>query len=70
MNRKLRIAYIIPNLFCYLMLIGLTIWVFINAEGLQAINRLSIYVMFMILLLLVSIIGSYRIWNWIKEGKL
>ncbi|OXS59539.1 hypothetical protein B1B00_11360 [Bacillus sp. DSM 27956] len=69
-NTKLRIIWIIPNVFCYFMLIGLSIWVAANNEGLQEIHRLSIYVIFMILLLLVSVFGSYRIWTWIKEGRM
>jgi hypothetical protein len=45
-------------------------WVVANGEGLQDINRLSIYVIFLILLFLVSVFGSFRIWRWIKEGKM
>jgi len=52
------------------MLIGLSIWVAANSEGLQEINRLTIYVLFMILLFLLSVFGSYRIWSWIKEGQM
>ncbi|QFF97831.1 hypothetical protein PB01_02825 [Psychrobacillus glaciei] len=69
-NTKLRIVWIIPNVFCYLMLFGLFLWVVANAEGLQGINRLSIYVIYMILFFLVSVFGSFRIWTWIKEGKI
>ncbi|MEK5207125.1 hypothetical protein [Psychrobacillus sp. FSL H8-0510] len=69
-NTKLRIAWIIPNVFCYLMLLGLSIWTVANSEGLEEINRLSLYVIFMLLLFLVSVYGSYRIWTWIKEGKI
>jgi hypothetical protein len=69
-NTKLRIAWIIPNVFGYLFLFGLSIWVVANFEGLQEINRLSIYVMFMSLLFLVSVFGSYSIWRWIKEGQM
>ncbi|MGE7924818.1 hypothetical protein ACQKND_16765 [Viridibacillus arvi] len=69
-NTKLRIAWIIPNVFCYLMLFGLSIWTVANGEGLQEINRLSLYVIFILLLFLVSVFGSYRIWKWIKEGKI
>ncbi|ALC85541.1 hypothetical protein AM499_06700 [Bacillus sp. FJAT-22090] len=69
-NTKLRIAWIIPNVFCYLMLFGLSIWTVANDEGLQEVNRLSLYVIFMLLLFLVSVFGSYRIWTWIKEGKI
>lgn len=52
------------------MLFGLSIWVVANGQGLQEINRLLIYVIFMISLFLVSLFGSYRIWSWIKEGKI
>ena len=69
-NPKLRIVWVIPNIFCYLMLIGLSVWVVANSEGLQEINRLSIYVIFIILLFFVSVFGSYRIWTWIKNGKM
>ncbi|WP_240793505.1 hypothetical protein [Psychrobacillus vulpis] len=69
-NTKLRIVWIIANVFCYLMLFGLSMWVVAISEGLQEINRLSIYVLLMILLFLVSVFGSYRIWAWIKEGEM
>jgi hypothetical protein len=42
-------------------------WVVANGEGLQEI---IIYVILMILLFLVSVFGSYRIWRWIKEGNM
>ena len=69
-NKKLRIAWIIPNVFCYLMFIGFSTFVIRNVEGLKEINRLTIWVIEMLALLLVSIFGSFRIWKWIKEGKL
>lgn len=67
-NTKLRIVWIIPNVFCYIMFVVFSIFVALNAEGLQEIGRLGIWVFAMILLFLVSIIGSFRIWTWIKEG--
>ncbi|WP_419961790.1 hypothetical protein [Psychrobacillus sp. BM2] len=69
-NTKLRIVWIIPNVFCYLMLFGLSIWTVVNSEGLEEINSLSLYVILMLLLFLVSVFGSYRIWTWIKEGEI
>ncbi|MDG5785959.1 hypothetical protein QA612_00545 [Evansella sp. AB-P1] len=69
-NTKLRVAWIIPNVFCYLMLIGFSSFIALNAEGLKEISRLGIWVFVMIILFLVSIFGSYRIWTWIKEGKI
>lgn len=41
-----------------------------NAEGLKEINGLSIWLVALVSLLIISIFGSFRIWNWIKEGKL
>ncbi|QFG01231.1 hypothetical protein PB01_17030 [Psychrobacillus glaciei] len=69
-NTKLRIVWIIPNVFCYLMVIIFSIFVALNAEGLQEISRLGIWVFIMIILFLVSIFCSFRIWTWIREGKL
>lgn len=69
-NYKLRIIWIIPNIFLYLMFIGCSIFVLKFREGLLEINRLSIWVITLILLLFVAILGSYRIWTWIKEGKM
>ena len=69
-NTKLRIAWIIPNVFCYLMFIGFSSFVLMNANGLAEINSLSIWVLRLLLLLFVTLIGSFRIWTWIKEGKM
>ncbi|WP_422122310.1 hypothetical protein DHX103_10900 [Planococcus sp. X10-3] len=69
-NTKMRIAWIIPNIFLYLMFIGFSTFVVLNAEGLQGINRFGIWVFFMMLLLLVAIIGSFQIRSWIKDGKI
>ncbi|MCZ8542312.1 hypothetical protein [Psychrobacillus psychrodurans] len=69
-NKKIRVAWIIPNLFCYLMFIGFSTFIVLNAEGLQEISRLNTWVFAMIILFLISIFGSYRIWGWIKEGRI
>lgn len=52
------------------MIIVFSTFVIRNVEGLKEINRLSIWIVALISLLLISIFGSFRIWNWIKEGKL
>lgn len=52
------------------MFVGFSTFVVINAEDLQEINRLSLWVLTMIILFLVSVFGSYRIWTWIKEGEI
>lgn len=52
------------------MFVAFSIFIALNAEGLQKINELGIWVFSMGILFLVSILGSYRIWSWIKEGKM
>jgi hypothetical protein len=69
-NIKLRMIWIIPNVFCYLLLIGISIFIALNTESLLEIGRLGIWVLTLLVLLLVSIFGSYRIWTWIKDGKM
>lgn len=62
--------WIIPNVLCYLMFVGLSTFVLTNAKGLQEINGLTMWVIAMHILFLVSIFGSFRIWVWISDGKL
>jgi predicted ABC-type exoprotein transport system permease subunit len=69
-NTALRMAWIIPNVFMYLLFIGFGAFVLINADGLRDINRLGIWSFMLCLLLLVALFGSYRIRTWIKQGKL
>ncbi|RIW37422.1 hypothetical protein D3H55_04345 [Bacillus salacetis] len=69
-NKKLRAAWIVLNLLCYVMLAGVTLFVWLNAEGLAEINRLSIWVIMLLCLLFVSVFGSVQIGTWIKAGKL
>ncbi|MHC0039483.1 hypothetical protein [Pseudoneobacillus sp. C159] len=69
-NWKLRIAWMIPNVFCYVMVICLLMFIIFNADGLADINRLSLYVLTMLVLLAVSIFGSFQIWKWVREGKI
>jgi amino acid transporter len=69
-NSKLRLAWIIPNAFCYIMFAGFSVFTVLNAKSLQEVNRLSIWVLAMLILLFVSIMGSYRIRTWVKEGKM
>ena len=69
-NIKLRLIWIIPNIFCYIMFIGFSAFVCINVTGLKEIDRLSIWIIAMLALFVVSILGSFRIYVWIKEGKM
>jgi len=69
-NIKLRIVWIIPNVFMYLLFIGFGTFVLINADGLRDINRLGIWVFMLLLILFAALFGSFRIWTWIKQGKI
>jgi hypothetical protein len=69
-NMGLRIAWIIPNVIMYIFFLGLSVFVFANAEGLNDINRLGLWLVTLILLLFIALFGSYRIWSWIKQDKL
>lgn len=60
-NKMKRMLWIIPNICFYLTVIFLSIWVVINMEALDEINRLDIFRILIILILGVSISGSYRI---------
>lgn len=69
-NNKLRIAWILPNVMLYMLLAGLTAFIVLLAEGLQESGELIIYVIFALLLGLVTVGGSLRIRHWVKAGKL
>lgn len=69
-NNKLRIAWILPNVMVYLLLAGITAFIVLQAEGLQESGELIIYVIFALLLGLVTVGGSLRIRHWVKAGKL
>lgn len=69
-NTTLRAIWILPNIFLYLLFIGVTTFVVVNADGLREINRMGIWVVYLMLLLAVAIFGSFRIRSWIKEGKI
>lgn len=71
MNKKLRrVLWIIPNICFYLIIIYLSIWVAINIDGLESIDRLDIFVFMIILILGVSLLGTYQIIYWIRTGQL
>ncbi|WP_168118633.1 hypothetical protein [Paenibacillus sp. HB172176] len=69
-NLPFRITWIIPNVFMYTLFIWVAFFIFRNIDGLRDINRLGIYVLFWMLTLGVALFGSYRIWSWIKQGRL
>ncbi|WP_341201016.1 hypothetical protein [Planomicrobium okeanokoites] len=69
-NKTMRLGWILPNVLMYFLLIGLLVFISLNAEGLQEINQFVIYIMLALMLGLVTVGGSFRIRSWIKEGKI
>ncbi|WP_225217745.1 hypothetical protein [Sporosarcina gallistercoris] len=69
-NTKLRVAWIVPNIFIYLMFIGALIFMTINAKEIQEIGMASLWIFNLFVLFVGSILGSLRIRNWIKKGKM
>lgn len=69
-NSSLRAIWIIPNVFFYLMSIVLLVFINANAQGLRAIHQLEIWILALLILLLVSLFGTFQILGWIKKGKM
>jgi len=69
-NVKLRLAWIIPNIFCYIMFILCCYFLITNAEWVNEIGRLGGWVLMLTLLLFTTVFGTYRILIWIKDGKI
>lgn len=71
MNRtKLRMGWITSNIFCYVMLMGVSLFVAVNAERLTHIHRLSVWVVAVLCLLFVSVFGSVQLYTWRKNGDI
>ncbi|MGG1660503.1 hypothetical protein [Brevibacillus sp. NRS-1366] len=66
----LRIAWIIPNVFCYALVIYFGFYVIDNASELKEINEFGKWVFMLFCLLLASLYGSFRIFTWIRAGKI
>ncbi|QRG68116.1 hypothetical protein [Brevibacillus choshinensis] len=69
-SMALRAAWIIPNVLCYFLLIYMGVFVGKNAEHLEEINRLAIWLFMLVVMFMVSAFGTFRIVYWIKKGKL
>ncbi|MDF1506646.1 hypothetical protein PZE06_00475 [Robertmurraya sp. DFI.2.37] len=69
-NNKLRLVWITLNIFCYFIFIRFSFFVITHSKELDEFNQLSIWVIILLSLLFISIYGSYRIWTWMKEGKM
>jgi hypothetical protein len=66
----LRVAWILPNIFLYLAFIFLTFFIINNYSGLEELNNLGIWIIISVLVLVVALFGSYKIFVWIREGKI
>ncbi|MGD8191348.1 hypothetical protein ACQCN2_15315 [Brevibacillus ginsengisoli] len=69
-NVKLRIAWMIPNVFLYLGLLVVGYFVITNLTELSESNRLGIWMITLIAVLVVALFGSYKIVSWIRQGKM
>ncbi|MFV8827734.1 hypothetical protein [Alkalihalobacterium sp. APHAB7] len=69
-GRFLRVINIVPIVMTWLMFIGILIFIILNAEGLQELNMLTIWVIGLIGVFFVALFGTYKIWQWIRVGKL
>ncbi|EDL66297.1 hypothetical protein BSG1_03055 [Bacillus sp. SG-1] len=63
-------AWITLNIFCYVMLMGVSLFVAVRAEGLADINRLSVWVVAVLCLLFVSVFGSVQLYTWMNNGDI
>ncbi|MEB1808546.1 MAG: hypothetical protein LPK26_14860 [Bacillaceae bacterium] len=69
-GRFLRVINIVPIVMTWLMFIGILIFIILNAGDLQELNMLTIWVIGLIGVFIVALFGTYKIWQWIREGKL
>ena len=66
----LRIIWLIPLIFLWLFFVAMTSFILIYAEGIRMVNRIEIFVVFDLLLLLYLVFQTIRFYKWIKEGKI
>jgi|GEM_PF-1724259 len=69
-NTKLRVLWMVPNIAMYLVFIGLTVFVMLNGEELRKLHLLNSWLLRLALLLLVALLGTFRILSWIRQGKM
>ncbi|MFP3323471.1 hypothetical protein R0K05_10190 [Planococcus sp. SIMBA_160] len=65
-----KMMWIVPNILLYLLAIGVLWFIIVNAQTMQEISYLGIWIIGLLLLLLVNFFGSYQIASWIKQGKM
>lgn len=66
-NLKLRIAWIIPNVLCYLFFIGSAVFVINNSQRIAELNELSMWVITLLLLYLYRYSGVFEFTHGLKK---
>lgn len=66
----LKMIWIVPNIVLYLLAIGVLWFIVVNAQTLQEIRYLGIWIIALLFLLLVNFFGSCQIASWIKQRKI
>lgn len=69
-KKNLRMIWIIPNIFLYLMFLGFTGFVLLNFNQIMEIGSGSYWMVLLSVLLILSIMNTVLIRVWIKKGKL
>lgn len=69
-NKKHLIYWIIPIAFCYLFTLIGTIFVISNIDGLIESKLFNYWIIYLIFLACISFFGTYKIFSWVKSGKL
>lgn len=69
-NKTQRMIWIVPNIFCYLLFIGVFVFITVNFAGLVEMQEIMRWVFVLLALLAVSLFGSVRIRRWIADGRI
>jgi hypothetical protein len=69
-DKGLRWLLIGPNILMWLSFIGLLLWFGLHVESIKENNRLLMYLILLGALFFVSLLGAFRNWLWIKQGKM
>ncbi len=70
MNMKLRILWIAPHVFLYLVNLGFLLFIVLNWTDLKQYGNPGLFVFIWVVFTLVQLFGSYKIFEWLKNGHL
>ncbi|GKV70106.1 hypothetical protein NCCP2716_26040 [Sporosarcina sp. NCCP-2716] len=65
-----RAVWLFPNILSYLAIVSVSVWVFNNREDMREIGVFGIYAGFLLLFSAITLFGTFRIWTWIRAGKI